>query len=49
MSKSQKLRELQEEINHLKFELEKKDKIIVEFQKRAKPELQDFIKKKGVK
>lgn len=46
MSKAQKLRELQEEINRLKAGWEERDKIIAEFQKRAKPELQDFAKKK---
>jgi hypothetical protein len=39
MSKSQKLRELQDEINHLKFELKRKEEIILQYQKRVKPEL----------
>ena len=49
MSKGEKPQEMQEEINSLKAELKRKDELILQFQKRLKPEIQDFLKPSGEK
>ncbi len=46
MSKSDRLREMQTEINDLKYQLAEKDKIIDAYKKRDNPQLSDFLKVK---
>ena len=48
MSKSNRLREMQEEINSLKLQLVKANERIAMFVKRDKSIAMDFIKKAGV-
>ena len=47
MSKSDKLREMQDKINHLTVENESLRKKLFEFKERDVAQLGDFIKKKG--
>lgn len=49
MSKSQQLRKLQMRINELESDVARKDKIIANFNKRAKGELGDFLNKEAQK
>ena len=48
MSKSNRLREMQEEINSLKSQLAQANERIAKFVNRDKPMAMDFIKKAGV-
>lgn len=46
MSKGERIREMQKEINSLKLKLEQANKKIAEYQKRDKPIAGDFIKRR---
>lgn len=49
MSKAERIREMQEEINELKKQNENMKKVLAEYKKRDNPMAMDFIKKEAKK